>query len=109
MLESAWLFVGRIAFGWTIVTLLAAVYFDPEDSSGDGLAIIGGTIGLVLWGVWTYGTLEISVVDAGSTVTFTHPELTFLGVAMALIPGYIALTGPIDLINRARQPRTDEM
>lgn len=109
MILSAWLFVGCIAFVWTLVTLLAAVYFDPQDSSGDGLSIIAGTIGFVLWGVWTYGTLEISVVSNGTELTFTHPELTILGVSMALIPGYIALTGPIDLINRARQPKTDEI
>lgn len=109
MILSAWLFVGTIAFAWTIVTLAAAAYADPRDSQGDGLAIIAGTIGFVLWGVWTYGTLDISVVSNGSELTFTHPSLTILGVAMALIPGYIALTGPIDLINRARDPRTDEI
>lgn len=109
MLESAWLFVGRVAFAWTVLTLIAAAYFSPQDTRGDGLAIIGGTIGFVLWGVWTYGTLEISVVDNGGELTFSHPELTIVGVAMALIPGYIALTGPIDLINRAREPRTDDI
>lgn len=109
MILSAWLFIGTIAFLWTLVTLLGAVYFDSRDPDGDGLSIISGTIGFVLWGVWTYGTLEISVVSGGSELTFTHPSLTILGVAMALIPGYIALTGPIDLINRAREPRTDDI
>jgi len=109
MILSAWLFVGAIAFLWTLVTLGAAALADPRDTQGDGLTIIGGTIGFVLWGVWTYGTLEISVVSNGTELTFVHPELTILGVAMALIPGYLALTGPIELINRAREPRTDEI
>lgn len=109
MLESAWLFVGRIAFAWSVLVVLAAVYFDPADSAGDGLVMIGGVVGFVVWGVWTFGTLEIIVVDGGSELAFTHPELTILGVAMALVPGYFALTGPIDLISRARRPDTDEL
>lgn len=109
MLESAWLFVGRIAFAWTVLTVIAAVYVDPVDDTGDGLATIGGVVGFILWGVWTFGALDVSVVDGSSTITFTHPELAILGVALSLVPGYIALTGPIELINRARDPRTDEI
>jgi len=109
MILSAWLFVGAIAFVWTLVTVIAAAYADPRDRQGDAVAIIGGTLGTVLWGVWTYGTLEIVVVDSTTTYSFAHPELTILGIAMAMVPGYIALTGPIELINRAREPRTDEI
>lgn len=110
MYESAWLFIGRIAFAWTVITLAAAVYVDPIDDTGDGLATIAGVVGFVLWGVWTFGTLEIvAVADNGSEVVFTQPELTFVGIVLALVPGYIALTGPIELINRARQPSTDEI
>lgn len=109
MLESAFLFVGAIAFAWTLVTLLAATYATPAAGAGDGLATMAGVVGFVLWGVWTFGTLEIEVVADTTTYTFTHPELTFLGVALALVPGYIALTGPIELISRARNPSTDDI
>jgi len=110
MYETAWLFVGRIAFLWTVLTLAAAVYVDPVDDAGDGLATIGGVVGFVLWGVWTFGTLEIvTVASDGTKFVFTQPELTMLGIALSLVPGYIALTGPIELINRARQPRTDDI
>ncbi len=109
MWASAWLFIGAIAFVWTLVTLVAAAYADPVSSQGDGLTIIGGTIGFVLWAVWTYGTLDLEVVSNGTELTFVSPELTILGVAMSMIPGYLALTGPIDLINRAREPTTDEL
>lgn len=102
MLESAWLFVGRAAFAWTILTVAAAIYVDGTDETGDALAMVGGSVGVVLWGVWTYASLGIEVVDAGSTVTFEHPELAILGVALALVPGYIALTGPIELVDRYR-------
>jgi len=32
-----------------------------------------------------------------------------LGIVLAMVPGFIALTGPIELINRARNPRQDEL
>lgn len=106
MLEAAWIFIGRIAFVWTVLTVLAAVYVDADNGTGDGLATIGGVVGFVLWGVWSFGALNVAVVKGGrvSADYFSQPELALIGVAMALVPGYIALTGPIELINRARQP-----
>jgi hypothetical protein len=102
MLESAFLFVGVIAFGWTLVTMYAAVMAHSGDSTGDAVAMMAGIVGFVLWGVWTFSTLNVDVVtDSGTIVTVANPELTLLGIVMALVPGYIALTGPIDLIYRA--------
>jgi uncharacterized membrane protein len=102
MLESAFLLVGVLAFGWTLVTLYAAVAARSDDKTGDAVAMMAGVVGFVIWGVWTFGTLNVDVVtDSGSIVTVSNPELTLLGIVMALVPGYIALTGPIDLIYRA--------
>lgn len=109
MLESAWLFVGRIAFLWTLVTLAGAVYVDGADKTGDTLATVAGSVGVVLWGVWTYASLGITVVDGTTTYRFEHPELVILGVVMALVPGYIALTGPIELFNRYRQAGPEDL
>lgn len=110
MLESAWLFVGTIAFLWTVLAVAAMVYADANNSQADGLVSNAGVIGFVLWGVWTFGTLQIEVVASDSTtIEFTHPELTILGVALALVPGYIALTGPIELLQRARNPSPDDL
>lgn len=109
MLESAWLFVGRIAFLWTLVTLAGAIYVDGSDKTGDALATVGGSVGVVLWGVWTYASLGIEVVDGGTTVTFEQPTLVILGVAMALVPAYIALTGPIELVDRYRQATPEDL
>ena len=106
MLESAWIFVGRIAFLWTVLTVLGATYLDSAD---DGLTITGGVIGFVLWGVWTFGALNIEVIQGTNTIAFQHPELAVLGVAMALIPGYIALTGPIELVSRYRDASLDDV
>lgn len=99
MLESSWLFVGAIAFIMTLVTLGAAAFENPGD---DVLTMITGTVGFVSWGVWTFGTLDITVISQGTELSFSQPELTFLGIVMALVPGYLALTGPFELVKRAR-------
>lgn len=102
MLESGWLFLGRIAFVWTLLALLGAVYLDDRDETADGLIIVAGAVGVVLWGVWTFGALNIEVVDGGVAYEFTHPELAIVSVVMGVISGYLALTGPFDIILRAR-------
>lgn len=109
MLESAWLFIGRIAFVWTVLTVGAAVYVDGRDSTGDALAMVSGVVGFLLWGAWTFGALNVEVTGGGVVYEFAHPELAILGVAMALVPGYIALTGPIELINRYRGATPDDL
>lgn len=110
MIESAFLFVGRIAFAWTVLTVAGAVYASRDMSeTGDALATVGGVVGFVLWGVWSYATLNVQVVGDAVVYEFSHPELTILGIAMAMVPGYIALTGPIELINRYREPTTEQI
>lgn len=109
MLESAFLFVGTIAFIWTALTLGVAMVVSPTDSKGDAAVMVGGVVGFVLWGVWTYGTLNIEVVGDSTTFQFQHPELAILGVVMALIPGYLALEGPINLYERHRRGELDDL
>jgi len=94
MLESGWLFTGALAVLATTAALLV---------SDDGLAIVTGTGGVVTWGVWTYGTINVEVVAHHNNHihTFAMPELTLLGIMMALLPAYIALTGPVELVARA--------
>ena len=92
MLESAWLFVGCLGVLATVGALV---------TSDDGVAIIAGVAGAITWGVWTYGTLDLVVVGDSVTYTFTMPSLTLLGLMLALIPSYVALTGPVELVGRA--------
>lgn len=92
MLESGWLFVGVVA----ILATALALFTDD-----DGVAILAGTAGTITWGVWTYGTLNVRVVGDSVTYTFTMPSLTLLGIMLALLPAYIALTGPVELVARA--------
>lgn len=100
MLESAWLFVGCVA----ILATAAAVL-----TNDDGVAIVAGVLGFVTWGVWTYGSLDVRAVGDSVTYTFSMPSLTILGIAFALIPAYIALTGPTEIINRHREPNAEEI
>jgi hypothetical protein len=101
MLESAWLFIGLIA---TITTGVAV------GTTDDGVAIVAGIAGFMSWGFWTYGTLNVEIVtETGTVVSQSLPAVTYFGVMMALIPGFIALTGPTEIINRARKPSTEEL
>lgn len=97
MLESAWLFIGAVA----ILTTGAAVV-TPDD----GVAIVAGAMGFVSWGVWTFGSLNVRVIGDSVTYTFSMPSVTLLGIALALIPGYIAITGPVEIVGRARRGET---
>lgn len=99
MLESAWLFTGVIGILATASTIYFAAANSPED---DAVVIASGAMGFITWGIWTYGTLNVEVVDGGAEFTFTMPELTLLGVALALIPGVLALTGPTEIVSRYR-------
>lgn len=101
MWAGAWLFVGLVA----ILATGVAIFTDD-----DAVAIMFGVAGFVTWGVWTFGTLEISVVGGGDAPEmYQMPALTFLGVALALLPGYIALTGPIEVISRHRDTRMEDI
>lgn len=102
MLESAWLFVGVLGAISSGISVMA-----QEDE--DELAMVFGTIGFVSWAIWSYGSLTVEVVGDGSVFEFAMPSLTFLGIAMALLPGYIALTGPIELIERHKSGDLDDL
>lgn len=100
MLAMAWVFVGVVALLATIGGVLT------ED---DGVAIVAGVVGFVSWGIWTFGALDLQVASSGGLQTVSMPELALLGVALALLPGYIALTGPVQIISRAKSGNVDDL
>lgn len=108
MLESAWIFLGRAAMIITIATAVVAAMSTPR-GDGDALTMVGGVTGFILWGMWAYGALNVEYVNNGSTFVFSNPELTVLGIALAMIPGYLALTGPIELVSRWRNADPDDL
>jgi len=101
MLETTWLFVGVIAVLATIGAVL---------TNDDGVAIVAGILGFIAWGVWTFGSLNVEVVtQTGDIVAFSNLAATMLGIALALIPGFIALTGPVEIVSRVRDTQMDEV
>jgi hypothetical protein len=108
MLQGAWLFIGFAALLMTLGTLAIAAVSTPQ-GAGDALTMVGGTVGFLLWAMWAVGALSVTTYSGGSEFTNSHPELAVLGVALAMVPGYLALTGPIDLIGRYRNAGTNDL
>jgi hypothetical protein len=106
MLESAWLFIGFVALCSTAVALSTKTEVAGLYGSDNGIAIFAGIVGFLSWGVWTYGTFNLQVVTDSGVEVFNMPSLTYFGIAMALIPAYIALTGPAETIS-SRYRNTD--
>lgn len=100
MLESGWLFTGLLA----LLTTIAAV-----TTTDDAIAIMAGVLGFISWGVWTFGALNIEVTEGSTPIVVSNPELAILGIAFSLVPAYIALTGPVDVVRRARDPSTEDL
>ena len=100
MIAQAWLFVGGVAILASGLALL---------TDDDGLATLTGILGFVAWGVWTYGALDVNVVRDATVYGFSEPAVAILGIAFALVPGWIALTGPIEIVSRYRNVRQDQI
>jgi len=110
MLESAWLFIGFIALSVTAVAVLTQTQGAALIPNDDGVAIVSGTVGFVSWAIWTYGTLDVEVVSDAGVEVFSMPSVTFFGIVMALIPAYVALTGPAEIIaSRYKDPRAEDL
>lgn len=101
MLESAWYTIAIVA----ILATSGAVL-----TKDDALATILGIVGFISWAVWTFGSLNVVVItSSGTVVTYASPAATILGIAFTLLPGYIALTGPIEAMSRYRDGQMDDL
>lgn len=100
MIWVAWLFIGVVAILTTGATLA---------TDDDGAAILLGIAGFASWGMVAYGSFDVTMLSGGSEFSYTMPAVTIFAVGLSLIPLYIALTGPIDLVTRATDPTLDEM
>jgi hypothetical protein len=108
MLQSAWLGIGFIALCATAVavsTKTKGAMLFPND---DGVAIYSGVVGFIAWGFVAYGSLNVRVAGDSTVHSFSMPSVTLFAVMMAVVPGFIALTGPVDIVRRARDGATLE-
>lgn len=98
MLESAWLFLGTIAFIWTILNVIASSIVTVETYD---FVIVASVAALITWGVWLFAAVSGVEVAAESTVyTFKMAPVALVGLAMALPNIYLALVGPIEILDR---------
>jgi hypothetical protein len=102
MQQTIWLFIGCVGVLTTLGTVLAAAY-------DDAMMIVGGFLGFVVWGVWTYGSLNVERATRCCVYSWSSPAVTLLGVMLALIPAWFALTGGPELFRKYRDPNTEEI
>jgi len=105
-----WLFVGLIALSATGVALSTQTVASATMPDADGIAIFSGIVGFLSWGFWSFGSLTVVVATSGGLAQAKMPGLTMLGVALAILCGYIALTGPAEIIaSRYKDPRAEDL
>lgn len=79
-------------------------------ANDDGAAIFSGIVGFISWGMVAFGSFDVRVVGDSVTYSFNMPTVAFFAVMMALIPGYIALTGPANIIaERYKEPTPEDL
>lgn len=101
MILAVLLFVGFVAI---LATAAALMTFD------DGVAIMMGVTGFISWAIVSFGALNLQIVRDATVYQFEAYILTLFTAMLSLIPLYIALTGPMELIgSRVRGPRQDEV
>lgn len=100
MLQSAWLFVGVVA---VLATIAAPV--TPDDD----LSIVIGVLGFIAWVMLAYGALDVQVASNGVTLAFSMPAVTIFCVLASLIPGWVALTGPFDVVRQWVSASPDDL
>lgn len=102
MLESTWLTIAATAILTTVFaastqTRVSGLY----DEYADPIAMVGGLLGVASWGMLAYGSLDLRVVGDSVTYSFSQPGVTVWCLMMAVVPLYVALTGPLEGMKRA--------
>ena len=100
MIMQAWLFIGVVA----ALATGAALW-----SADNAVAIMTGVLGFIAWGMWAYGALNLEVVRDATVYSYSQPEVAFMGVALALVPGFIAINGPVEMIQRYKSARPKDI
>lgn len=101
MLQATMLFMGALG----LVTTGVAVA-----TTDDGVAIVAGVAGTIVWGVFTYGALNPEVAtDSGVQSVAPMSGVALVGLMMAIPALVIALTGPTELVGRATDASTEDL
>jgi len=97
---QAWLLIGVVA---TLATAAAILTTD------DSIAMIAGVVGFIGWGVWAFGALNLEIYQQATVYSINEPVVAIVGVMLALLPGWIALTGPVQAVAGVRDGRPEEL
>lgn len=98
MYDLAWLFIGGLAILATFVSV---------STSDNAIAMVVGAIGFFAWLLWSFGAF--SGVETADGTAFTVWPLALFGVALAFLPGFISLTGPLELFADAGERGIDDI
>lgn len=99
MNPTAWIFVGVIGAASTYISLT---------TESDDLAIIAGLIGTLSWLLFAYSALNVTFYDGSGTERVArYPSMAAFGLAMAAPNVYVALTGPLELLQNRDQMRDE--
>lgn len=110
VLESTWLFIGltallMTAFAASTQTQAARLY----SQYADPIAIVAGLLGTISWAMLAWGSLDVRVAAGGVTYSFTMPAVTIWCLAMAMVPLYVAVTGPLEVFKRAENTSPEDI
>ncbi len=99
MLQVTFIWLGTIAFFVTAGTLVASLILQMRGGVKHSIDVLGGFVGVLLWGVWGLASTNIEVVSNGSVVSQPSTALAFIAVAMAGISLILGLLGVSSLAN----------
>lgn len=100
MLLTGWLVI--VAHG-TLATALALLTDD------DGIAIFAGIVGFLAYGIASFGAFDLVVISNGTELQRNEWLVSGMLLTLSVIPGWIALTGPVNIIRRVREPEAREV
>lgn len=93
MIWQGWLFLGVVAFASTYVTLT---------TSQDDIGIMFGLVGLLSWALFSFQSLNVTVLAGGATdpISYSYAAVSVWALAMAVTNLYVVLNGPIAIIDQ---------
>jgi len=100
---TAWLVIGLLAILATVGAGITQTELVRTVGNADGIAMVTGAIGTIAWGIWSYGALAVEHIAPSTTYVFSMPAVSVLGVALAIVPAYVLLTGPYEMLSQRYQ------
>lgn len=108
MLESAWLLMGGLGTLWMLFSLISMTIFHPS-SGGSTIQFFTAVLAFICYGVFTYGSLDVTVVGDSVTYSFTMPTISLAGLVLTVASLFLVLSEPIDALSQWKRPDPEEL